>query len=308
MQYVCGVRILTYNVRYFSHATRGLATTARAMRSIADVLARMNPPIDVMCLQEIEATSFRSSVAHRPERVGETQLEQFVRALHQSLEACGSKDTYEAYYFPAHTYRVTAKTNVYTTGLSVLTRRPILIDHHNAQNPVDITHRHLHPIKGLKQTRICAHMRVRDPNGQTIDLFNTHLSLPSAMTREFWSGEKRLGWGRNQLAEAVNLARFVKQERTSDAFFVVGDFNALPDSPTYDYLTTEAGFTDVLSAKLAPWPTAGFMSLRMRLDHMFSGRGLRWSELEQSKPFGDRASPFHLLSDHVPLVGRCQTF
>jgi len=227
--------------------------------------------------------------------------------LHQALAARGSKDTYEAYYFPAHSYRVTAKSSVYTTGLSVLTRRPIVIDHHNAGSPVDITHRHLHPIKGLKQTRICAHVRVREPGGKTIDLFNTHLSLPSTMAREFWSGQKRLGWGRNQIAEAKNLARFVEQERTSDAFFVVGDFNALPDSPTYEYLTGEAGFTDVLSAKTAPFPTAGFMRLRMRLDHMFTGPGLRWSETELSRPFGDHESPFHLLSDHVPLVGRCVT-
>ena len=302
------MRILTYNVRYFSHATRGLASTRKAMHRIASTLAKLDPLVDVMCLQEIETASLRSTLAHPKRSEDDTQLAQFVTMLHDELAARSAtkKESYEAFYFPAHKYRAAGDAHFYTTGLAVLARKPIVIDHHNAGSPVDITHRHLHPIKRLKQTRICAHVRLRMPDGPSLDVFNTHLSLPSTMTREFWSGGQRLGWGPNQVAEAKNLARFVKAERKSEAFLVVGDFNALPGSPTYDYLTNDAGLFDVMRAREEPWPTAGFMRLRMRLDHVFTGSGLSWGAFEHSRPFGDKASPFHGLSDHVPLLATCR--
>ena len=56
--------------------------------------------------------------------------------------------------------------------------------------------------------------------------------------------------------------------------------------------------------ELRHWPTAGFMRLRMHLDHVFAGPGVEWLDFEGSAPFGDKDSPFHRLSDHVPLVGR----
>jgi len=34
-----------------------------------------------------------------------------------------------------------------------------------------------------------------------------------------------------------------------------------------------------------------------------SRRRLRWVDLEDSHPFGDAKSPFHGLSDHIPLIG-----
>ena len=89
----------------------------------------------------------------------------------------------------------------------------------------------------LKQTRICAHVRFRHRTQRTfgpIDVFNTHLSLPSTLSREFWTKPRRMGWGPNQLEEAKNLANFVERERASDRFVVVGDFNALPGSPVYE--------------------------------------------------------------------------
>jgi hypothetical protein len=44
----------------------------------------------------------------------------------------------------------------------------------------------------------------------------------------------------------------------------------------------------------------------MHLDHLFSGRGLRWLNFDETRPFGDRESPFHGLSDHVPMVAACR--
>lgn len=305
------MRILSYNVRYFGHATRGLASTRRAMERIAVAMASLEPLADIVCLQEVETTSLRSTLAHPALRPGETQLGRFVEMLDAALIAAKKKDAYEAYYFPAHSYRITKKTDAYTTGLAVLAHKSVIVDHHNAGEPADITARHLHPIKGLKQTRICAHLRVRAKGGEAIDVFNTHFSLPSTMTKEFWTLERRMGYGPNQLVEAKNLAKFVEKERASARFLIVGDFNALPGSPVYDHLVREAGYSDAFARlhgltedELRHWPTAGFLNLRMHLDHVFSGRGLAWHDFEGSHPFGDKESPFVRLSDHVPLIGR----
>jgi endonuclease/exonuclease/phosphatase family metal-dependent hydrolase len=311
---VTALRILSYNVRYFGHATRGLASTRTAMQRIAQAIAALRPLPDIVCLQEVETRSLRSHVAHRGSG---TQLERFTGMLASELEESRLADTYEAHYFPAHAYRLSARTHVYTTGLAILAHRDFEIDQHNATTPHDITHRSLHPIRSFKQTRICAHLRLRHRKGKgapgPIDVFNTHLSLPSTLSRTFWTEPKRLGWGPNQVAEAKNLVKFVESQRTSDRFIVVGDFNALPGSPVYRYLVGEHGWVDgfatryrMSSEELERWPTAGFMRLRMHLDHVFGGPALRWLDFEGTHPYGDRAAPFHGLSDHMPMVGRCR--
>jgi endonuclease/exonuclease/phosphatase family metal-dependent hydrolase len=306
------IRILSYNVRYFGHATRGLASTQLAMRRIAEAVASLDPLPAIVCLQEVETRSLRSTVAHRGEQ---TQLERFMESLSLALAAKKKQDEYDAYYFPAHAYRLSAKTHVYTTGLAVLAHSDLAVDHHNAEMPHDITHRRMHPIRRIKQTRICAHVRFRSRahrNMGAIDVFNTHLSLPSTLTRAFWTKPRRLGWGPNQLAEARNLAAFVEAERKSERFVVVGDFNSLPGSPVYDCLVGDCGWVDAFAHRyrmsveeLVSWPTAGFMRMRMHLDHVFTGSGIRWLDFDDTHPFGDRTAPFHGLSDHMPLVARC---
>jgi len=52
------------------------------------------------------------------------------------------------------------------------------------------------------------------------------------------------------------------------------------------------------------FPTAGFLSLRMHLDHLFSSSHVKWVDLDGTHPYGDRRSPFHGKSDHVPLIAR----
>jgi len=307
------LRILSYNVRYFGHATRGLASTRSAMRRIAKALSSLDPVPAIVCLQEVETRSLRSTLAHPGE---ETQLERFMEMLSAALAEERKADAYEAYYFPAHAYRLSARTHVYTTGLAVLAHADYAVDQHNAQTPHDITHRKMHPIRRFKQTRICAHVRFRhrtDRSQGPIDVFNTHLSLPSTMSSAFWTKPRRLGWGPNQIEEARNLVRFVERQRSSERFVVVGDFNALPGSPVYRYLVGEQGWLDAFAQRyrlseddLSGWPTAGFMRLRMHLDHFFCGRGLRWLDFDDTCVFGDRTARFHGLSDHVPMVGRCR--
>src|SRR5205085_1343261 len=48
------LRILSYNVRYFGHALRGLASTRGSKRAIADALSSLEPAADIICLQEVE--------------------------------------------------------------------------------------------------------------------------------------------------------------------------------------------------------------------------------------------------------------
>lgn len=301
------VRVVTYNVRYFGHGTRGLASTAKAMTRIAEALAALDPLADVICLQEVETTSLRSNLAH-PAPEGETQLERLMGLIHKALHAAGKRDTYEAYYFPAHAYKLSVAP-LYTTGLAVIAKRDFRVSHHNAGQPHDITFRKIHPVKKLKQTRICAHLRAQHKSGIDLDIFNTHLSLPTTFSKAFWFEPRRMGWGPNQLEEAQNLAKFVAKERKSDRWVVVGDFNALPGSPVYRTLR-EQGFSDPFAdyyhfdeEDLVKWPTAGFMNLRMHLDHVFSGPGLSWLDFEGTHRFGQRNGTFRGLSDHVPIVG-----
>ena len=302
------IRLVTYNVRYFGHGTRGLASTGAAMERIANALAELTPLADVICLQEVETASLRSNVAH-PAMNGETQLERLMMMLHAALLKAGKRDSYEAYYFPAHAYKVSV-TPLYTTGLAVIAKRDFRVSHHNATQPHDITDRRIHPVKRLKQTRICAHLRVVHKSGVDLDVFNTHLSLPTTLSREFWFEPKRLGWGPNQLEEAKNVIKFVSQEKTSERWVLVGDFNALPGSPVYREITHEASFIDPFAAyhewdvdTLVKWPTAGFMRMRMHLDHVFCGGSLRWLHFDGTHKFGQKNGTFHRLSDHVPIVG-----
>lgn len=305
--------MLSYNVRYFGHTTRGIASTRTAMKRIAGAIAALDPLADVVCLQEVETDSIRSTVAHRRTRAGETQLQRLMEMLDEALASLGKRDEYEAFYFPAHAYQLGPKTQIYTTGLAILAHRDLEVNHHNSHVPEDITHRHIHPVRKLKQTRICAHLRFKDRSGHAVDVFNTHLSLPTTLSRDFWTREARMGYGPNQMEEAKNLIRFVEAERRSDRFFIAGDFNSLPGSPVYQYLLQEAGYKDpfaqlyrMTESELRKWPTAGFMRLRMHLDHIFTGPSLKWLDFDQTHAFGDRACAFHGLSDHTPLIGRCR--
>jgi endonuclease/exonuclease/phosphatase family metal-dependent hydrolase len=307
------LRLMTYNVRYFAQATRGVASTLRPLRGIARSIADLDPVPDLVCLQEVETRSIRSTVARRKQARGLTQLEQLMEALHEALVAQGKDDAFEAYYFSAHTYRFVGRSPLYTTGLAIIAHRDFMVDQHNAAKPDDITHRRIHAVRRLKQTRICGHLRFQHRSGHTIDVFNTHLSLPSVFTREFWKRRDRMGWGLNQLQEAQSLAQCIEQQRQSDRFVVLGDFNSRPGSPVYDYLTREQGLVDAFAlAKgfaaedLNRWPTAGFMRFRFHVDHIFSGPGLEWVDFEGSHPFGLRGGRFHGLSDHVPLIGTCR--
>jgi len=301
------LRIVSYNVRYFGHAVRGLASTRAGKRGIATALATLEPVPDVVCLQEVETKSIRSNLGRPyPE---ETQLESFMTELQQAFARRGMEMPYQALYFRAHNYRL-GEISLYTTGLAVLVNLNTLrIDAHNAAAPQGITHYRTAAWKDTKQSRICAHMRLGNGANGTFHLFNTHLSLPSPFAREYWSIKDKMGWGVNQVSEAARLVDFVRERAGDEPFIVCGDFNSLPGSPVFRLLADEAGFR-VPQLELGQidlrhprkFPTAGFLRMRMHLDHLFSDRRVEWIDLEGTHPFGD--GPFHGLSDHMPLIGR----
>jgi endonuclease/exonuclease/phosphatase family metal-dependent hydrolase len=153
-------------------------------------------------------------------------------------------------------------------------------------------------------------MRLIGPGSKPFHLFNTHLSLPTPFAREFWTHSQRMGFGVNQLHEAKTLAAFIRRHAQDEPFIVCGDFNSPPSSPVYRYLTEDVGLLGVekhlglTNGHPRAFPTAGFMNLRMHLDHVFSNGAVRWLDCADTRPFGDRTSPFFGKSDHMPLIAR----
>lgn len=305
------MRIVSYNVRYFGHALRGLASTAGAKTRIAKSIATLPDLPDVVCLQEVETRSIRSSVGHRGSaHAVETQLEAFMRHLRTALHAEGLVSPYHAWYFPAHTYRV-GGIKLYTTGLAMLVNtQKLSVISGNHDKPHGVTHYGDGTIRSAKQTRIVAHLQLEDPHGKKFHLFNTHLSLPSPFTREFWNQKIKMGHGKNQLAEAKVLSQYLEAQAGKEPYVLGGDFNSAPNSPVYRWLVDEAkvhGAQEMLKQIDLKDPkgfaTAGFMNLRMHLDHLF-GQRIAWHDLEETHPFATETSRWHGLSDHVPLVAR----
>jgi hypothetical protein len=81
---------------------------------------------------------------------------------------------------------------------------------------------------------------------------------------------------------------------------VCGDFNAEHASPVHRHFPDVERLSEPAPARLA---TAGLGPLRRRLDYLFGG-GVAWLDADGTRAFGDDASAFHGLSDHVPLIAR----
>jgi endonuclease/exonuclease/phosphatase family metal-dependent hydrolase len=305
------LRLVSYNVRYFGHALKGLASTARSTRGIAEALAGLTPLADLIALQEVETRSLRASAVHRGAHPQELQLQAFLRHLAAALAARGARMPYRAWYFPAHAYRL-GRVTFYTTGLAVLVNEERLrVTTDNVARPHRVTHHASPRLKRVKQTRIAAHLALETLEGRAFHLFNTHLSLPTPWAAEFWGRRAKMGYGANQLAEARALCAFVHATSGAVPHLVVGDFNSAPGTPVYLALRDEGELTgaqellgQVDVRHRARFPTAGFAALRMHLDHVFGSAGITFRDLEGTRPFGDHQSPFFGLSDHIPLVTR----
>ena len=304
-------RFLSWNVRYFSHHTRGLASTEANLKRISTAIADMDPQPDIIALQEIDDLSVRSQISrarrwrsHEPA----SNFDRFVHQLNHHSSAVGGH-VYQAQFYPAQGH--VGRLPLYSTGLAILFRNTLEQLDHNGDAPHDITHRRLQKLSKIKQKRICAWARFRDEGGRTFDVFNTHLSLPAFLQRHNGPTGKRFGEAENQVREADAILEFMTERgATTDGGILAGDFNAVPGSRVYRQFTGEASLKDahasVLGAspeELAGFPSAGFMRLRYRLDHIFTRGDVSFSCFDGTEPFG-KDHPLAGLSDHMPLVGR----
>ncbi|HVI23578.1 MAG TPA: endonuclease, partial [Myxococcales bacterium] len=112
-------RLLSYNVRYFGHALRGIASTRGGKRGIASCIAAMEPLPHILCMQEVETYSLRSTLAFRRSHPEETQLESFMAELERAFNERGRPFPYEAFYFRAHANRL-GNTPLSSMGLAIV--------------------------------------------------------------------------------------------------------------------------------------------------------------------------------------------
>jgi endonuclease/exonuclease/phosphatase family metal-dependent hydrolase len=301
--------VMSWNVRYFSNGTVGITSTESQLRRVARSLIAMEEPPHVIALQEIDNHSIRSHLG----RVGQLngghheQIERFVRYLNEySLE--GGGPAFRHLFFRAHGHGG-GRLPLYSTGLAVLHRTDFEVLAHNADDPLDITHRRVRQLSKVKQKRICAHVRFRAPTGEVFDLFNTHLSLPAFLARHNGNTGKRFGEAHNQIAEIERVLEYVGQVGDIEHAVLVGDFNARPGSRVYRHVLENSPLVDVFAstqglseAEVDALPSAGCFGLRFRLDHMFAGPGVQFLSFPLAAPYG-RTHPMRGLSDHAPIMG-----
>src|SRR5437870_12375627 len=103
------LRILSYNVRYFGHSLRGLASTRTGKRSIARGIASLAPLPHILCLQEVETSSLLSTLAFRPAKPEATQPESIMTEPEHALEELDRPFPYDAFYFLAHATLIYAR-------------------------------------------------------------------------------------------------------------------------------------------------------------------------------------------------------
>src|SRR5437879_11430477 len=169
------LRILSYNVRYFGHALRGLASTRMGKRSIARGLASLTPLPHIVCLQEVETSSLRSTLAFRPTNPEETQLESFMAELERAFEELDRPFPYEAFYFRAHANRIGTRA-ISTMGLAVVVDTTRLrVEHHNALEPHPITHHHVRRFRDRKPARLCGPLGADARRGPAARAFDPHV-------------------------------------------------------------------------------------------------------------------------------------
>lgn len=304
------MRVMTYNVRYFGHRTRGLTSTEAALTGVATAIAELQPKPDIIALQEVESHSLRADAGRKREA---PQIERLVKRLNDQLEATGDTTRFSHLYFPSHTYSLTPKSALYTTGLAILVSDAVRIELAESQPAIDITHRRIKLTRRWKQTRICAHLSLtHKASGEALDVYNTHLSLPQFLSWQSIAFTKRMGSGPNQLHELFALLDYIAESKRSENILLMGDFNSLPGSLVYDYVLEHTPLYDPLREHLSldtesyrKLPSAGFMNFKMRLDYLFASEHLKWTEFEPSVAFGVK-SPFHGLSDHAPIIGRLE--
>jgi endonuclease/exonuclease/phosphatase family metal-dependent hydrolase len=294
---VSGLNIMTWNVRYFGHGTRGLRASNGWIRRLATAVAGMERAPDVLALQEVETRSLRAGLS------GASQLERFAEELSRALP----DRTYRPLYFPAHRYALGDGPALYTTGLAMLISDHLEVLHDNSEGPHAITHIRAGRLAALKQARIVAHVRLA-VGQEALDLFNTHMSLPGFLEVGPHRIHSKMGHGSNQLAEVAELQSVIEECRNGEHAVLMGDLNTAPASPAYNaiiengWIDAHASYTGQTPTILRKIATARFMHLRMHVDHVFATPEVGWTDFTSHSV--DGAGPFAGLSDHAPKSGR----
>ena len=252
----------------------------------------------------METRSLRSTLAFRGTH---TQLESFMAAFEGAFARANLAFPYDAFHFRAHTYQFRS-TTLYTTGLAVIVNRNRLRVEGTTWEPPTPSPTTTWPGSGTASRAGSAPTCGSPGLGQSFHVFNTHLSLPTPFTREFWTDEGEDGLRAEPAHEAKKLAGFVQGHANGDPFVVGGDFNSPPALAGVPLpvgrggIDRRPGVAEADRPVPRGFPTAGFFRLRMHLDHLFGGNGIRWVDIAGTEPFG--RGPFHGLSDHVPLIAR----
>lgn len=297
------LKLISWNVRYFSHGNRGLVSTQAGIERAAEALAGFERLPDVLALQEIDNASLRSKAARRTTRKM-TLLQSFLDALNRRLEA--QEVRYEGLFFKAQ--GADRGLRAISTGLAVVYREGLKVSEHNADDPHDITHVRLKGFKRLKQKRICAHARIELDADRRLDLFNTHLSLPAFLKRGGGPTGKRFGEAENQLEEIQSVLSLMEERADLEHAVLVGDFNARPGSRVYNMVVQESPLKDLFAdhhelsvEELNAIATAGFARSSFRLDHIFAGPRILAHQFTHAVPIGPE-HPLQGLSDHMPII------
>ena len=286
------LRIVSYNVRYFGHALKGLASTRGPEHRIARALAVPRPPPDVVCLQEIETISLRSRLARGRAHQGETQLASFMAALERAFAELGKPFPYDGFYFRAHANRIRKVQHHHPRprhpGEHPAAARRI------AQRRLAPPH-HAPPRGALPRPQAGAHLRPH-PRGRPVRapaprLQHPHLAAHPLRPRLLDpSGQD--GLGPEPAPRGPDAGRLRGAPRRGRALRGLRRLQLGARARRCSgYLTEEAGFRSAQQdlGLLDPddakgWPTAGFMRMRMHLDHLFFGNGVRFLDLDGSAP------------------------
>jgi endonuclease/exonuclease/phosphatase family metal-dependent hydrolase len=302
--------LVSWNIRYCSHRTRGITSTDTNLQMVAKALTTMDPLPDIIALQEIDTSGIRTAPARaRRRRRGEpeSQLDRLLACINAAIPDPENK--YNCLFYPAHGHSGDSPA-IYSTGLAILHSPRLKVVASNVEKPHEITHRRISRLSNVKQRRICAWARFLTDTGQQFNVFNTHLSLPAFFQRHEGPTGGRFGEASNQLAETSEVLSCMSGRRGQVPTLLVGDFNAVPGSRVYQQILRSGVLRDAqadrqgLTAKqMRAQPSAGFLRFRYRLDHIFAGNRVHFSDFQNTMPHGPM-HPLKGVSDHVPLAGR----
>ena len=136
--------------------------------------------------------------------------------------------------------------------------------------------------KSLKEEPRGALWVAVDVGGTTLHFINTHLSI----------------WPKERLAQAeVLCAEWLEKNKSTDPLILCGDFNASPDSPVYQRMTSLLMDAQKSPGRGQPQRTWFGSYPLTRIDHVFVNSLVEVTDVDVPRTRLERAA-----SDHLPLI------